>query len=280
MYSATKAYLVSFSEALHGELIDSGVRVQALCPGFTRTEMHADAPRGWLADRIWMTPDAVVLRSLCDLKQDRVISVPGVGFRALYLLSRLLPRPVLHFTGRLIEKTRSRPAEPKEGFAGFAKRTYQSVDEVKADIRFMRERGGEIHEAMQLIDPTFRERLMLAVTQVNGCRYCAQYHAKLALEEGLGDDEVARLLDGSFEDAPPEQRTALLYARHWADQRGDPDPEARARLVEIYGEEKADAIEVLLQMIKMGNYLGNAWDYVLYRISGGRWGQGTSANSK
>ncbi len=274
MYSATKAYLVSFSEALHGELIDSGVRVQALCPGFTRTEMHADAPRGWWADRIWMTPDAVVLRSLHDLKQDRVISVPGTGFRALYLLSRLLPRPVLHVTGRLVEKARSRPAAPEKGFAGFAKRTYLSFEEVKADIRYMQEHGGEIRDAMQLIDSALRERLMLAVTQVNGCRYCAQYHAKLALEEGLDNEEVARLLDGSFDDAPPEERTALLYAQHWADQRGDPDPEARARLVETYGEEKADAIDVLLQMIKMGNYMGNAWDYVLYRISGGRLGSG------
>jgi hypothetical protein len=272
MYGATKAYLVSFSEALHGELIDAGVRVQALCPGFTRTEMHADAPRGWLADRIWMPPDAVVRRSLHDLQQDRVISVPGVGYRTLYLLSRLLPRPVLHFAGRLFETVGSHPTESEQSFPGFAKRTYQSLDEVKTDIRFMREHSGDIHEAMQLIDPAFRERLMLAVTQVNGCRYCAQYHAKMALERGVDDDEVARLLDGSFDDAPPEERTALFYAQHWADQRGDPDPEARARLVDAYGDDRADAIDVLLQMIKMGNYLGNAWDYVLYRVSGGRWG--------
>ncbi len=272
MYGATKAYLVSFNEALHGELIDAGVRVQALCPGFTRTEMHADVSRGWLADRIWMTPDAVVLRSLHDLKQDRVISVPGLGYRALYLLSRLLPRPLLHLVARLFETARSCPTASKGGFLGFPKRTYQSFDEVKADVRFTREHGGEIREAMELIEPSFRERLMLAVTQVNGCRYCAQYHAKLALEEGVDEEEVAQLLAGDFVDAPPEQRTALLYTQHWADQRGAPDPEARARLVDVYGEEKADAIDVLLHIIKIGNYMGNAWDYVLYRVSGGRLG--------
>lgn len=39
-YAATKAYLKVFTEALHQELIGTGVRVQALCPGFTRTEMQ------------------------------------------------------------------------------------------------------------------------------------------------------------------------------------------------------------------------------------------------
>ena len=274
MYSATKAYLVSFSEALHGELIGDGVRVQALCPGFTRTEMHADAPRGWLANRIWMPPDAVVTCSLRDLKRDRVISVPGVGYRALVVLSRLLPRPLVHLVGRLAGEVQTQPAGAEGEMAGFAKRTYQGFDEVLDDIRYMREHSDQIREAMRLIDSAFRERLMLAVTQVNGCRYCAQYHAKVALEEGLDQTEVTQLLTGDLVDAPPEQRTALLYAQHWADQRGAPDPQARARLVEVYGAQKAEAIDVLLQMIKMGNYVGNAWDYVLYRVSGGRMGKG------
>lgn len=271
MYSGTKSLLVSLSEALHSELIDAGVRVQVLCPGFTRTDMHAGAPKGWLADRIWLPPGAVVARSFKDLQRDRVISVPGIGFRALTVVSGWLPKPVFHAFGRLVDVMQRARARSEEG-TGFTKRTYQGFDELLADIRYMREHGGEIRNAVGLIDRALRERLMLAVTQVNGCRYCAQHHARLALEEGVDEEEVAQLLAGDFVDAPPEQRTALLYAQHWADQRGDPDPEARARLVETYNEEKADAIDVLLHIIKMGNYMGNAWDYVLYRASGGRLG--------
>jgi AhpD family alkylhydroperoxidase len=226
-----------------------------------------------------MTPDAVVIHSLRDLKQDRVISVPGIGYRALFVLARLLPRPLLHLVGRLMDAGSVHLiASGEKSFEEFGKRTYTGFDEMRADIRYMVDHGGEIREAMHRIDPAFRERLMLAVTQVNGCRYCAQYHAKMALEEGLEDEEVAQLLKGSFDDVPPEERTGLLYAQHWADTRGHPDPEARARLVEVYGEEKADAIDVVLHMIKMGNYMGNAWDYLLYRVSGGRIGQTASEN--
>ncbi|MGC9400409.1 MAG: SDR family NAD(P)-dependent oxidoreductase [Anaerolineae bacterium] len=273
LYGATKSYLVALSEALHSELFTVGVRVQALCPGFTRTEMHPDAPRKGLVALLWLSPEQVVARSLYDLERDRVVSVPGVGYRLLARLAGYLPRAVLYAAGRMVEAARRSSATSEGGaFSGFAKRTYRHLGEVWDDLRYLREHRGALRSAMALIDPPFRERLMLAVTQVNGCRYCAHYHAQLALKEGLDDEEVARLLAGSFDDAPPEERTALLYAQHWADRRGHPDPEARARLVEVYGAEKADAIDVLLHMIKMGNYLGNAWDYGLYRISGGRWG--------
>ena len=40
-YTATKGYLVNFSRALQNELLDSGIQIQALCPGFTYTEFHA-----------------------------------------------------------------------------------------------------------------------------------------------------------------------------------------------------------------------------------------------
>jgi AhpD family alkylhydroperoxidase len=136
----------------------------------------------------------------------------------------------------------------------------------------MRQHRGEIRQAMALLDAPFRERLMLAVTQVNGCRYCAHQHAKMALACGLSEDEIAQMLDGVVEQCPPEERVAVLYAQHWADTAGHPDAEARQKVLETYGEEKVTAMEVVLQVIKMGNYAGNTLDYVLYRLSGGRWG--------
>ncbi|MDY0019594.1 MAG: carboxymuconolactone decarboxylase family protein, partial [Anaerolineae bacterium] len=109
-------------------------------------------------------------------------------------------------------------------------------------------------------------------TQVNGCRYCAYYHARMALREGMDHAEVQAILQGMIGTCPPEEETAILYAQHWAETAADPDPEVRAKVVEVYGEEKTQAIELFLQMIRMGNYMGNTFDYFLYRISGGRWG--------
>ncbi|MGC9346918.1 MAG: SDR family NAD(P)-dependent oxidoreductase [Anaerolineae bacterium] len=113
-YGATKSYLRFFTEALHQELAGTGVRVQSLCPGFTRTEMQAAGRFDWsaLPDFVWLSADSVVDRSLRDLHNDRVISVPGFGYRALVFVRRLLPRPLLYLAGRLAGMLKERrPAE-------------------------------------------------------------------------------------------------------------------------------------------------------------------------
>jgi uncharacterized protein len=83
MYGATKAWMVSFSRSVAGEVRGTGVRVQALCPGFTRTEFH-DTPelnnfnRAALPAFFWMSPDAVVSASLRSLERDQVVCIPGL----------------------------------------------------------------------------------------------------------------------------------------------------------------------------------------------------------
>jgi len=122
------------------------------------------------------------------------------------------------------------------------------------------------------LDPAFRERLMLAVTEVNGCRYCQRAHARLALTAGLSESDVAELATGSLGGSPPEQVPALLYAQHWTETGGQPDPEARRRILEVYGPAQTEAIETALRVIRVGNLAGNTWDGLLYRVSFGRWG--------
>jgi hypothetical protein len=272
-YGATKAFLLSFTEGLHQELADTNVQVQVLCPGFTRTEFQdsADYESTWIPRVMWMSSASVVRHSLHDLQRGRVVSIPGWGNRVLALMSRVIPRPLLDWVG---EYARNFGATAKDAgmFTGFQKRKYESLDAFIDDVRSMMQHRGEIRQAMTLLDAPFRERLMLAVTQVNGCRYCAHQHAKMALAEGLSQEEIAQMLDGVVAQCPPDERTAVLYAQHWADTGGHPDPEARQRVVETYGEEKAEAIDGVLHVVKMGNYAGNTLDYVLYRLSGGRWG--------
>jgi short-subunit dehydrogenase len=82
-YSASKAALVNFSRGLHSELRGTGVRVQALCPGFTHTHFHDGADfRGFrqeqLPDFMWASAEAVVRDSLHALRNGGpVVVVPG-----------------------------------------------------------------------------------------------------------------------------------------------------------------------------------------------------------
>lgn len=93
-YGATKAFVNSFGEALHEELRGSGVRIQILQPGFTRTELQQRAGMNVTAvpDLAWMEPTAVVDASLASLRRGELVCVPGGANRALAVATSLLPR--------------------------------------------------------------------------------------------------------------------------------------------------------------------------------------------
>jgi hypothetical protein len=96
-YAATKAFVTSFSEALSEELRGSGVRVQALLPGFTRTEFQdrAGIDTRSLPSFAWMEPEAVVEASLAGLERGQVVCIPGLGNRLLAPFQRHLPRALV-----------------------------------------------------------------------------------------------------------------------------------------------------------------------------------------
>jgi uncharacterized protein len=110
-YAGTKCYLQAFTEVLHQELMGTGVRAQCLCPGFVHTELQgtADIDKLAIPDFAWMKPEPVVERSLRDLEHDEVISVPGLGYRLLATLRRLLPRPLIYRVGGWLGRSRLRP---------------------------------------------------------------------------------------------------------------------------------------------------------------------------
>lgn len=163
-----------------------------------------------------------------------------------------------------------------------ARSVYRSPMQMVADLwRLIRNLRG-IGRLMRgdSLEPAFRERLMLAVTAVNECRYCSYGHARQALQHGVTRPEIEALAGGQFDGCPREQLPALLYAQHWAETDGDPDDAARARVCELYGQERADAIELALSLIRVGNLGGNTLDHVLYRASAGRWGRDAAAGPR
>lgn len=83
LYDATKSFLTTFSENLSLEVIDKGIKIQALCPGLTRTEFHEvgdfeNFDRSTVPDFLWKMPDEVVTLSLQALEKNKeIIFIPG-----------------------------------------------------------------------------------------------------------------------------------------------------------------------------------------------------------
>ncbi len=97
-YCATKAYLTNFSEGLASEVAGTGVRVQALCPGFTRSEFHQrmELDVSGIPAWMWLSATKVVDASLSALERGRpVVCVPGIRYKLIVLLLRLTPRWII-----------------------------------------------------------------------------------------------------------------------------------------------------------------------------------------
>jgi short-subunit dehydrogenase len=103
-YGASKAWVTAFSEGLAAATAGTGVRVLALCPGFTHTEFHARTgdDKSKIPAALWLDADRVVRECLEDLRRGRVISVPGKRWKALVAAVKVLPLPVrLKLGGRI-----------------------------------------------------------------------------------------------------------------------------------------------------------------------------------
>lgn len=94
VYHATKAYGLSFSEALHHEMKALGVRVTVLCPGPVDTEFQARAgiPEGYFPRRISRSAQRVAREGYEGLMQGKRLVVPGSDNKVLTMLPRFLPR--------------------------------------------------------------------------------------------------------------------------------------------------------------------------------------------
>jgi hypothetical protein len=109
-YGASKAFEVFFTESLAEQLRGSGVRVQALCPGLTRTEFHERAAQdvtrspSWA----WLNAERVVDESLRALVRGPVVCIPGRRYRALVALASLPPRGSVRRVAAVLAATRRR----------------------------------------------------------------------------------------------------------------------------------------------------------------------------
>jgi len=97
VYFATKAFVLSLTEALHEELKPHGVKVSCLCPGPTRTEFGDVAGFGGngMFDKVAMDAPAVVSAGLDGLDRNKAVVIPGLVNKAGALSGRFVPRSVV-----------------------------------------------------------------------------------------------------------------------------------------------------------------------------------------
>ncbi|MBJ8348975.1 SDR family oxidoreductase [Antrihabitans sp. YC2-6] len=109
-YSASKSYVVAFTEGLAGGLAGTGVRIQALCPGFVHTEFHERAGLEMenLPKMMWLDVDQVVTTSLHDLESGKVLCIPGVQYKVLSTVGRVAPKAVVRRISSTFGKGRGR----------------------------------------------------------------------------------------------------------------------------------------------------------------------------
>lgn len=108
----------------------------------------------------------------------------------------------------------------------------------------------------------FKERIMLSVTEVNGCTMCSFVHTKLALKAGLTQDDIQELLAGELIGVPKEESLGVLFAKDYAFNKETIDKAFYQKLVDTYNVRKARAILGVTEMITMTNSMGLALGFL------------------
>ncbi|WP_320046459.1 SDR family oxidoreductase [uncultured Ilyobacter sp.] len=108
LYSSTKSFVITFSEALYIELLPLGINIQALCPGFTKSDFHRslDIKEKTFKNRglvRWMSSEEVVRLSLKAIGKTGGIYIPGLSNKILYTIIKLLPRKLYYIMARHME---------------------------------------------------------------------------------------------------------------------------------------------------------------------------------
>src|SRR6476660_4510392 len=109
-YSASKAWVVAFSEGLANGLTDTGVGMHALCPVFVHTEFHARAgiEMSGTPSFLWLEVDDVVRDCMADVARGRVVIVPGLQYKALTTGGRMVPRNLVRAMTKVVGRGRNR----------------------------------------------------------------------------------------------------------------------------------------------------------------------------
>lgn len=100
LYASTKTFLLTFTEGLYMEFLDTDLHVQVICPGFMDSDFHESA--GMKVDKHrkgfmkFTQPEEIVGASMKDLARGKVVSEPTFDVKLIHILSRILPRKIFY----------------------------------------------------------------------------------------------------------------------------------------------------------------------------------------
>jgi len=109
VYSATKAFVTSFTEAVHEEMRGTEVAISALCPGLTRTEFQEQSDTEGYVERIpgffWTEAEMVAREGLEGVAKNKTLIVPGGVYKSAQAISSVTPRFVTRRLSGLAGRT-------------------------------------------------------------------------------------------------------------------------------------------------------------------------------
>ncbi len=120
----------------------------------------------------------------------------------------------------------------------------------------------------ELVDQDFIKRLQLAVTEVNGCAACSYQHTKMALRQGMSNEEISSFLSGGDHFIKPDEAKAIMFAQHFAESKGHPKKYAYDAIVQEYGAKEARIILSAVQIMISGNMYGIPYSAFQSRLNG------------
>lgn len=124
------------------------------------------------------------------------------------------------------------------------------------------------NKKQNLVSQDLTKRLELAVTEVNGCAACSYQHTKMALNQGMSNEEISSFLSGGSTFVQPEEAKAIVFAQHFADAKGYPKKYAFDALVDEYGAAQSEVMLAAVQVMIMGNMYGIPFSAFQSRVKG------------
>ncbi len=104
VHAASKAYVLSFTEALSEELRNSGVTATALCPGFTRTGMLADLGAGELPRYMLQAPSEVARDAWEAMQGGEAVRITGLGPQLTAAWAKWQPRALVRYVSGVVSR--------------------------------------------------------------------------------------------------------------------------------------------------------------------------------